>query len=63
MRMLRLGQASGGCGRSPQSDCRWSGLGSRGLLDHQLIEQGVDAGEGGGVSSHGDHLGWEKPDV
>jgi hypothetical protein len=35
---------------------------SRGLLDHQLIEQGVDAGEGGGVSSHGDHLGWEKPD-
>jgi hypothetical protein len=34
--------------------------GSRCLLDHQLSEQGVDAGEGGRVSSHGDHLGWEE---
>jgi hypothetical protein len=42
-----------------------SGLGhwGRGLLDHQLIEQGVNTGEGGWVSSHGGHLGWEEPDV
>jgi hypothetical protein len=49
------GQASGGFGRWSRKGCRGLGWG-RDLLDHQLIEQGVDTGEGGQVSSHGGHL-------
>jgi hypothetical protein len=45
-----------GLGRVAGSLSRWG----RGLLDYQVIEQGVDTGEGGWVSSHGGHLGWEE---
>jgi hypothetical protein len=37
----------------------WPGVcrgGGGSLLDHELIEQGVDTGEGGWISSHGGHL-------
>jgi hypothetical protein len=44
-----LGRVAGGLGR-------WG----RDLLNHQLIEQGVDTGEGGQVSSHSGHLEWAE---